>query len=121
MGNTAGTQPTRSVRNYEAFSLIVRFKSVDICDFLMEGKRKAGKITVTEVFGDEILPTIKGLMFVNELLPSRVYKLLKRTKQVALERKYKHVWTNGGYIYVRKEDRSEVLNILIVEDLSKLI
>ena len=55
-----------------------------------------------------------------EFLPAAVYSLLQRTKFVAAQRGYKHVWAESGKVCVRNSDGSDVVIIRSDEDLGKL-
>lgn len=113
-------QPTRNTISYNTFSLIAKFKSIDICYHIMDVKRKHGKLTIADIFGDTNLAALQGTLFVNELLPSSVYKLFKKTKEIATNKGYKHIWTRCGSIFVRKLDKSDVIPIVTEQDLTNL-
>lgn len=101
-------------------SIIVKFKSVDIRNFIIDAKRKVGKITVAEIFTNTIHATSQGTIFVNEFLPSSTYTLYREAKKKAHEKNYTRVWVRNGSIYVRKDDGSKEIPIITSNDLNKL-
>lgn len=68
-------------------SLIVRFKSANIARFLIEKKRRKGSLTLKHVFDSDI----RGTVYVNEFLSTKVHNLYRKTKEIIMSRKWKYV------------------------------
>lgn len=117
--NIPNAQPSDSSPR-DTFSLIVKFKSVDIRNYVIDAKRRFGRLTVADIFSDEVPGAAGNTLYVNELLPSRIYALLKSAKLKARERNYKHVWSRNGTIFIRKSDNSQELPIFSEQDLTNL-
>lgn len=101
-------------------SLLVKFKSVDIRSFVIDAKRRRGKITVADIFGETVPELSERTVFVNEFLPSRVYNLHRQARQRAQDFNYSHVWARNGSVFVRKEDNSRPMPIVTADDISDM-
>ena len=104
------------------FAIKVLFKSVEVRNFIVEAKRKLGKITVQELFpelSDE--SNADKIVYVNEFLPSSTYKLLKKAKTATRGAGFKRVWARNGNVFVRKDGGVEELLIATEQDLNKIV
>lgn len=118
--NATNAQPANQSPSHNVFSIIVKFKSVEIRNFIIDAKRRAGTITVADIFPDAGVASTQGTIYVNELLPTCTYVLYKKTKKQARELKYARVWMRNGSIFVRKTATSKEIPIATENDLNKL-
>ena len=103
-----------------SYSLILRFKSVQVPNEVMRLKIVKGNIPVVTIFPD--LPDLtEDKVFLNEFLAKEVLKLLRLVRARAKARNYERVWVRNEQIFVRKSSDSEVISISSESDLSKLI
>lgn len=104
------------------FALRVHLKSVDIRNFIIDTKRKVGKITLSELFPEISEPTnANRLVFVNEFLPSSTYALLRKAKDIAKKAGYKRVWARNANVFVRKDGGIPEIIIATEQDLNKIV
>lgn len=113
--------PATQAPAYETFSLIVKFKSIDVRNHVSDAKRKVGMITVSEILHDCATVTCRGKIFISEFLPSSKYSLYSKTRVRAQQNNYSRVWHKNGSIYVRKTETSPILYIVTEQDLDQLI
>ena len=99
------------------YSIAVHLLSTDALDAIIDCKRNYKELKCADVFSNEALT---GLIYINELLPSYTYKLLKRTRTIAKNKGYEFVWVQSATIYVRKDDASNRIPILCESNLSTL-
>ncbi|XP_015511214.1 uncharacterized protein LOC107217996 [Neodiprion lecontei] len=97
-------------------TLIVSLKSSRVRDFIIQKRREKKELSINEVFA----LNRKGNIFINEFLPSATYNLLRRTKSKAEELGYKFVWLKAGNIYVRRSEKTEIIQINAESDLDSL-
>lgn len=119
--NVNSTPASTALPKYDIFSIIVKFKSADIRNHVVDAKRRIGRITVAEICYDTVPATVQGTIYVNEFLPAPVYALYQKTKEKAREANYKRVWVRNGAIFVRKDEKSHQIPIVTELDLFKLI
>lgn len=99
-------------------AFVVRFKTNVVRDGIIEERRKMGKITVADIFPE--CQNGNFNIYLNELLPNKMYALLKQTKIIAKDANYKIVWVRAGEIFVRKENGTDVIQIKSEVDLQKI-
>ena len=109
------TPLTTAVKPY--FSLAVRIASRDVLDTVIELKRENPELKNADVFSN---PTLTGLIYVNEILPSHKYQLYKRTRSYAKSKGYAFTWIQSGNIYVRFNAESDRILIFSENDLRSL-
>ena len=78
-------------------------------------RRKRG-LSVEEVFSKNI----PGHIYVNELLPTDAYNLLRRVRVRAKQLSFKYVWYRDGRILVRKDQGLPPISIASEADLAAL-
>ena len=59
-------------------------------------------------------------LFINENLTTKIKQLFGKANWLRKEKAYKYIWTNGGTIYVRKNEKSQPLKISKEDDLLKI-
>ena len=111
-----GDRQRPSATGGASLSFIVTLKSLSIRDHIISRKHQMKNLTINKVFAVDW----PGEIFVHEFLPVAVYGCLRRTKVLAVQRGYKHVWVGSGEVCVRKLDGSDVVVIRSDEDLGKL-
>ncbi|PSN29118.1 hypothetical protein C0J52_27925 [Blattella germanica] len=62
----------------------------------------------------------QGRLTAVDHLAQHTLELLKKTRDVALQREYKYVWTRNGSIFVRKGDSAVAWKIITLDDIDKL-
>ncbi|KAK0073898.1 hypothetical protein PV325_009039 [Microctonus aethiopoides] len=102
--NDTRTASTSSTAQSTKTSVIVRFKSANIARFLIEKKRRKGSLTLKHVFDSDI----RGKVYVNEFLSTKVHNLYRKTKEIVISRKWKYVWAT----YLRDMASSLSLQLL---------
>ena len=103
-----------------SFSLILRFKSVQVRNEVMRFKIVQGNTPVITIFSD--LPDLaENKVFLNEFLTKEVHKLLRLVRARTKARNYDRVWVRNEQIFVRKSSHSEIISISSESDLNKLI
>lgn len=98
-------------------SLVVVLTSNSVCDAIIGAKRSRRDLKISDALGMQA----PGNIFVNELLPSDLYNLLRQTKTRAAQSHYKYVWVRNGTIRVRKDDGQSIIDINTPADLEKLV
>lgn len=111
---------TPSARNYQTFSLIVTFKSVDVRSHVIKAKIKTGRITVAQIFPDIFQDTFVGDLHVNEFLPNQSYALYRKARAKAQQANYSRCWVKNGTIFVRQNDDAASIPIVTEEDLLEI-
>lgn len=119
--NRAASSSAAETQQHAVFSLLVRFKSVQVRDFISEVKRKTGRLTAGDIFPDLDDASKKFIVYVNDFVTKPIYSLYKRTQAKARECGYKHTWVRQGNIYVRKDDKADVIQIFSDDDFSKML
>ena len=72
-------------------SFVVTLKSISVLNHVISRKREKGTLAVRQVLALDQ----PGSIFVRKFLPSAIYGLLRRTKAVAAERGFSHVWVRS--------------------------
>lgn len=71
-----------------------------------------------------LIPSAKGqttnINFYH-LIEKELSDLLKKTREIAMKKKYKYIWCRNSMILVRKEDGSNIIKINSVDDFAKLV
>lgn len=98
-------------------SIIATLTSTAVRDLVLSKKRSKRDLKQSDVLGNQSSRNI----YVNELLSSEMYNLLRQTKSKAAETAYKFVWSKNGAIFVRKDSGHPQITILSVQDLDKLV
>lgn len=97
-------------------SVIVALKSREIRNHILKVMRGRRRITISDVFSKNF----PGNIYVNELLPTDTYNLLRRTRTKAKQSSFKHVWSRDGQIFVRRDHGQPPIRITSEADLTKL-
>ncbi|KAK0071829.1 hypothetical protein PV326_000772, partial [Microctonus aethiopoides] len=79
-------------------------------------KRRKGVLSSHHLFDS----ASKNIIRVNEFLTNEVHSLYLKVKQRVHLSKWKYVWIRDGKIYVRKDDNSEKIMIVIEDDLARI-
>lgn len=105
--------PTRNKTNPEPIvvQLLSRNKRDEI---LMKAKQKKITTTALNFSGNE------RTIFINEHLTRQRKTLLYEAKQKRNELNFKFTWTKGGKIFMRKDEKCNVIQIHSLEDLQNL-
>lgn len=104
----------------ESSSIIVKFKSPEICEHIIEVKRRSPKLLVKSVFDTNAKADENKLIYINEFLHAEAYKFLPKIKTKAKQLKIKYVWTFHGNVYAKKNDDSPKALITSEDDLIQL-
>lgn len=99
-------------------TIIVQFLSVQIRDFVVAAAKPFGVLNSDVIFP---LASPVSKMYVKEFLPYAVNELFHMTKQRASEANYQYTWCKSGVVHTRKENGSEIIQILTERDLDKII
>lgn len=94
----------------------MKFKSVPVARYVINGKRRKGVLTVKQVFNSDIVRNIH----VNEFLNSKSHELYLKVKEFFKVHKFEYVWIRDGKIFVRKNDNMNVINVKTNNDLRVL-
>lgn len=114
------SQPPTARPLYETISLLVKFKSVIVRNYVIQAKRRIGNISVADIFNDMVPEPPHGTLHVNEFMPSLTYSLYQQTRIKAREANYQRVWVRDGVINVRKAQNSPIIPIVTEMDLYNL-
>lgn len=60
-------------------------------------------------------------IYVNEHLTRKKKHILFEARRIKFEKNYKFLWTKSGKIFIRKEERSPVINLNTIDDLKKIV
>lgn len=96
--------------------LIVQLERKEQKVELLKARREMGSITTIEC-------SLKGKtshIYINEQLTPYTNDLFYKARGVKREKKYQHLWTRDGKIYIRKDDNSERIRIRNKPDLGRL-
>ncbi|KAH0554445.1 hypothetical protein KQX54_010736 [Cotesia glomerata] len=110
----------RSETKQSLHSFILSLKSSQVCDYIIDVKRRARKLLAEDIFTISSEISSSGQVFINEFLHSDTYNLLNKVKAKAKELKFKFVWVFEVTIYIKKDDDSSKIPILTEVDLNKL-
>lgn len=101
-------------------SIIIKLKSSEICEHIIEVKRRSPKLLVKSVFNTNSKSDENKLIYINEFLHTEAYKFLQKIKTKAKLLKIKYVWTFHGNVYAKKDDDSPKALITSEDDLTQL-
>ena len=116
LGHDSATGVRDASQAPQTSSFVVTFKSSPVRAFVIDKKRAKRNLTVTEVFE----MNMSGKIYVNQLISSTAYDLLKRTKAEVAATAHKFVWTRAGNILVRRENGAPIILISTDSGLAKL-
>ena len=102
-----------------SYSLILRFKSVQVRNEVMRLKIVKGNIPLVTIFPD-LSDLTEDKVFLSEFLAKEVLKLLRLVRDRAKAHNYERVWVTNEQIFVRKSSDSDI-SITCESDLNKLI
>ncbi|KAH0546106.1 hypothetical protein KQX54_006613 [Cotesia glomerata] len=102
-------------------SLIVKLKSPEICEHIIEVKRRSPKLLAKNVFNTSSDSNQNKFIYINEFLHPDIYKFVQKIKTKAKLSKIKYVWTDRGNVYAKKDDDSPKFHINTEDDLEKLL
>lgn len=108
----AGLNSTRADK-----SIIIKFKSVEIKKHVLSCKRKHGPIKVSDLVEGGSSDNV--LIF--EMHPHIIYELRCMAKDICRSKNYKSPWIAEGTVFVRKDEESQIIPIIIEDDLAKII
>lgn len=109
-----------AARNYQTFSLIVTFKSVDVRAHVIKAKIRSGRVTVANIFPDLFPATFVGDLHVNEFLPNQSYALYRKARAKVQQTNFGRCWVKNGTIFVREHDDAATIPIVTEEDLQEI-
>ncbi|XP_024886096.1 uncharacterized protein LOC112463769 [Temnothorax curvispinosus] len=96
--------------------IIVALKSREIRDHIIKVMRVRRRLPVSDVFST----SRPGNIYINELLPSHTYKLLRQAQVGAKQLSFGHVWSSDGRVFVRKDRGQPPIPIASEADLDRL-
>ena len=94
--------------------IIIQWSSRKQRNNVLAGRKNV--ITQNQIYGDGS----KGRIYINESLTKFNKELLFEAKKKAQEKKFRFVWSREGKIFVRKEEKSKVIQIKNVKDLEMI-
>ena len=103
-----------------SYSLILRFKSVQVRNEVMRLKIIEGNIPVVTTFPD-LSDLTENKVFLSEFLAKEMLKLLRLVRARAKAHNYERIWVRNEQIFVRKSSDSDIISITSESDLNKLI
>lgn len=96
-------------------NVVVRFLTRTARDKMLSAAKKI-KLDSTRLGFDNSNP-----VYINEHLCMEMKVLLSKARQARREREWKYVWVSQGRIFMRKADRTPVLNVTSEADLAKVV
>ena len=100
--------------------IIAEFSRRTLRNKVLAAKKKIQDLKVQD-FGFPAPPKDEeGKVFLNESLTFQRKMFLREVKNLKKDFNFKHVWTNKGRIFVRKNDSTPAKHIVKIEDLKKL-
>ena len=118
--NGSSSNPNNDTAVRMSYSLILRFKSVQVRNEVMRLKIVKGNIPVVTIFPD-LSDLTENKVFLSEFLAKEVFKLLRLVRARAKAHNYERVWVRNEHIFVRKSSDSDIISITSESDLNKLI
>ncbi|CAG5100602.1 Protein of unknown function [Cotesia congregata] len=94
-------------------TLLLKLKSPQIRDHILELKRKIKLLPVNNIFSTVVGDSCKGNIYINEFLPPALYKLLMVTRAKAKTLDFKFTWAQHGVVFVKKDENSAKIKIVI--------
>lgn len=98
------------------YSFVLKLKSKLSYKSVLMARRKYGVINCADIFPGENI----GKVSIYEILSKYKYDLKLAARSRAQTYNFKHVWIFNGNVCVRKNDDSEILNIVTNNDLRKI-
>lgn len=98
------------------FSYVIQFKSLCVRDRVLRAKRSFGPLTLGVIYangGD-------GRIEMYEMLSPYVHNLRLAAKTRARVTGYKFVWVRDGDVLTRKDENSDIINIVTNRDLERI-
>lgn len=99
--------------------IIVQFHNRSKRDTVLEKARKM-RLSANDVGCSGTAPETAPI-FVNEHLCPQLKKLLGLTIAKKKEQSWQFAWSKGGKIFARKTEKSKILHITCIDDLSKIL
>uniref|UniRef100_A0A8D8Y1M0 FP protein C-terminal domain-containing protein n=1 Tax=Cacopsylla melanoneura TaxID=428564 RepID=A0A8D8Y1M0_9HEMI len=95
--------------------IVVQFTTRQVRENIMS-KRKT-KITTRDLkmAGEE------KIVYINEHLTRNKKSIMFEARKLKNEKGYKFLWTRNGKIFIRKEERSHVIELRCIDDLEKIV
>lgn len=106
--------PTRSTKTPEP--IVVQFLTRQMRESVVQKAREVKVHTKDLGFNEE-----SKQIYVNEHLTRKKKHILFEARQLKYEKNYKYLWTKSGKIFIRKEDRSPIINLNSIDDLHKIM
>lgn len=105
--------PTRSPSNPEP--IIVQFLTRKKRDAIIQ-KAKPAKLTTKDLN----MTCNEKSIFINEHLTKKRKQIMYEARKLKNEKSYKFLWTKGCKIFIRKDERSNSIQLNCMEDLKKI-
>lgn len=106
--------PTRSTKVPEP--IVVQFLTRQMREAVVQ-KAKSSKVCTKDLNIDgESKP-----IYVNEHLTRKKKHILFEARRIKFDKNYKFLWTKAGKIFIRKDERSTVINLNSIDDLQKIV
>lgn len=106
--------PTRSTKTPEP--IVVQFLTRQMRESVVQKAREVKVHTKDLGFNEE-----SKQIYVNEHLTRKKKHILFEARRLKYEKNYKYLWTKSGKIFIRKEDRSPIINLNSIDDLHKIM
>lgn len=97
-------------------SFIIRMKSHEICNYILDVKRKFGPIKISAVG----LGNSNSLINIYEMLPQPIHELRLLAKSKTTELGHKYCWTRTSNVFVRREENGDRIPIVTEADIDRL-
>lgn len=101
MSNSTGNSQTDATKKGSSSMFIIRMKSAELCNFVLEKKRKFGQLKVSAI---GLGKNNNNVVNIFEMLPQPIHELRLPTKSKKVELGHRFTWARNGNVFVRKED-----------------
>ncbi|XP_008479185.1 spindle pole body component 110-like [Diaphorina citri] len=109
--------PTRSTNNPEP--IVVQFLTRQMKEGVIQ-KAKSARLSTNDI-NVHVPIGLDRPIYVNDHLTRQRKEIMFQARQMKTERNYKFLWTRNGKIFIRKDERSVVINLNTKEDLKKIV
>ena len=99
--------------------IIVKFTTRTSRNLFYEARKGLKNLTIAN-FGFNPLKGSKNKIFINESLTPDKKSLFKKVRERCAEFEYKFTWTRNGTIYVKKNEKSPPLKMIVESDLQQI-
>lgn len=112
-------------------SIIVKFSSPQVMHKVNAAKKSLGLLKFSVLNKTELSSVLSPIsvlntnndftIYVNELLPSKAFKLLLSAKKILKPAGFKHIWARNGIVNIKKDSDSQTHTVFSTEDVQKIL